>query len=149
MQLGQDNKAAIQTAENPGQHASKVKHAMADLHWVQEQIEFETVALVSVKGCGMIADPMTKALAYDATSNCNGFASHVQVLRGQKMPTMAKPSKRKVSENGNGEVDEWATHKNPEPHQGVMYQKLREPRVRMVLRKALTRTREVAKSRNH
>ena len=105
-QIGQDNKAAIQIAENPGQHASKVKHAMADLHWVQEQIEFETIALVSVKGCDMIADPMTKALAYNATPNCNGFASHIQVLRGQKMPTMAKPSKRKVTYNGDGEVVE-------------------------------------------
>ena len=36
MQLGQDNKAAIQIAENPGQHAIKVKLAMADLHWEQE-----------------------------------------------------------------------------------------------------------------
>ena len=105
-QIGQDNKAAVQITENPGQHASKVKHAMANLHWVQEQIEFGTIALVSAKGCDMIADPMTKALVYNATSNCNGFASHIQVLRGQKMPTMAKPSKRKVICNGDGEVVE-------------------------------------------
>ena len=105
MQLGQDNKAAIPIAENPGQRASKVKHAMADLHWVQEKIELETIALVSAKGRVMIADSLTMALAYNATSNCNGFASHVQVLRGQKMPTMAKPSKRKVADNGDGEVD--------------------------------------------
>ena len=103
MQIGQDNKAAIQIAENPGQHASKMKHAAADLHWVQEQIELETIALVKVKGCDMVADPMTKALAYNATQNCNGFASHVQVLRGQKMPTTAKPSKRKVTDNGDDE----------------------------------------------
>ena len=101
-----DNKAAIQIAENPGQHASKAKHAMTDLHWVQEQIESETTALVIVKGCDMIADPMTKALVYNATSNCDGFASHIQVLRGQKMPSTAKPSKRKVTYNGDGEVVE-------------------------------------------
>ena len=101
-----DNKAAIQIAENPGQHASKAKHAMTDLHWVQEQIELETTALVIVKGCDMIADPMTKALVYNASSNYDGFASHIQVLRGQKMPSMAKPSKRKVTDNGDGEVVE-------------------------------------------
>ena len=91
---------------NPGQHASKAKHAMTDLHWVQEQIESETTALVTVKGCDMIADPMTKALVYNATSNCDGFASHIQVLRGRKLPTTAKPSKRKVTYNGDGEVVE-------------------------------------------
>ena len=96
----------IQIAENPGQHASKVKRAMADLHWVQEQIEFETIALVSAKGCDTIADPMAKAMVYNATSNCDGFASHIQVLRGRKLPTTAKPSKRKVTYNGDGEVVE-------------------------------------------
>ena len=72
---------------------------MTDLHWVQEQIELETIALVSVKGCGMIAmiiaDPMAKVLVNNATSNCNGFASHIQVLRGQKIPNNGKAIKEK------------------------------------------------------
>ena len=91
--VGQDNKSCIQIVENPGRHHGRTKHLDVHLRWIEREYERERLALVYVNTEFMVADVLTKALAYER------HARHTSAMKGHKMPEKEKkaPKKRKVA----------------------------------------------------
>ena len=82
--IGQDNKSCIQIAENPGRHHGRTKHIELRIRWIEDEIKKEKLALVYVPTGLMVADVLTKPLAYDT------FARHGSYMKGIVFPEMMK-----------------------------------------------------------
>ena len=79
--------------ENPGRHHGRTKHLDVHLRWIEREYERERLALVYVNTEFMVADVLTKALAYER------HARHTSAMKGHKMPEKEKkaPKKRTVA----------------------------------------------------
>ena len=94
--LLQKNQGAIAIAENPGMHRSRTKHVGVDVHFIQAEIESnKTIQLVYCQTLKMVADILTKALAYAL------FAKFALALTGEEFP-----EKSAVEERANRKADE-------------------------------------------
>ena len=87
--VGQDNKSCIQIVENPGRHHGRTKHLDVHLRWIEREYEREQLALVYVNTEFMVADVLTKSLAYER------HARHTSAMKGHKMPDKEKKAPRK------------------------------------------------------
>ena len=82
--IGQDNKSCIQVVENPGRHHGRTKYLDVHLRWIEREYEREQLALVYVNTEFMVADVLTKSLAYER------HARHTSAMKGHKMPDKEK-----------------------------------------------------------
>ena len=87
--VGQDNKSCIQIVENPGRHHGRTKHLDVHLRWIAREYEREQLALVYGNTEFMVADVLTKSLAYER------HARHTSAMKGHKMPDKEKKAPRK------------------------------------------------------
>ena len=92
LMIGQDNKSCIQIVENPGRHHGRTKHIDVHIRWIEREHDKGRLVLVYVNTAFMVADIMTKALAYES------HARHTSVMKGQKLPDKEKrETKRKAT----------------------------------------------------
>ena len=92
LMIGQDNKSCIQIVENPGRHLGRTKHINVHIRWIEREHSKGRLVLVYVNTKFMVADIMTKALAYES------HARHTGAMKGQTMPVKEKrEKKRKVT----------------------------------------------------
>ena len=92
LMIGQDNKSCIQIVENPGRHHGRTKHIDVHIRWIEREHDKGRLVLVYVNTAFMVADIMTKALAYES------HARHTSVMKDQKLPDKEKrETKRKAT----------------------------------------------------
>ena len=88
--VGQDNKSCIQIAENPGRHHGRTKHIELRIRWIEDEIKKEKLALIYVPTGQMVADVLTKPLAYET------FARHSSYIKGTVFPELEKKGKKRA-----------------------------------------------------
>ena len=94
--IAEVNQGAITIAENPGMRRSRTKHVGIDVRFSQAEIESnKTIQLVYCQTLKIVADILTKALAYAL------FAKFASALTGKKFP-----EKSAVEEINNRKEDE-------------------------------------------
>ena len=79
------DESCIAIVENPGQHRGRTKQWEAKIRWIEKAAKGEkpSLALQYVPTELMVADVLTKALAYEA------FARHATYLKGVVFPQAA------------------------------------------------------------
>ena len=102
LMIGQDNKSCIQIVENPGRHHGRTKHIDVHIRWIEREHDKGRLVLVYVPTSFMVADIMTKALAYES------HARHTSVMKGQKLPEKEKREKKRKATSDDVEMEiEW------------------------------------------
>ena len=78
--IAEDNQGAIAIAENPGMHRSQTKHVGVYIHFIQAEIGAnKTIQLVNCQTLKMVAEILTKALAYSL------FEKFTSALTGEEV----------------------------------------------------------------